>query len=66
MGLQPEKAFIALDPQLGQEAEVDWGNCQAILAEEPAQLKLFCMRSKASGKHFVQCYPCERTPDPAA
>jgi transposase len=52
--------FIPCDPQLGQEAEVDWGNCVAILGGEQTALKLFCMRSKGSGKHFVQCFPCER------
>jgi transposase len=52
--------FIPCDPQLGQEAEVDWGNCVAIIGGEHTALKLFCMRSKGSGKHFVQCFPCER------
>jgi len=59
-GLQTDKVFIPSDPALGREAEVDWGNCHAILDDEPVKLKLFCMRSKGSGKHFVQCYPCER------
>lgn len=52
--------FIPCDPLLGQEAEIDWGNCVAILDGKQTALKLFCMRSKGSGKHFVQCYPCER------
>ncbi|MDF1594278.1 MAG: IS21 family transposase [Desulfobacterales bacterium] len=52
--------FIPSDPELGSEAEADWGNCQAILADEPTKLKMFCVRSKASGMHLVQCYPCER------
>lgn len=60
LGLKADNVFIPSDPELGKEAEIDWGNCRAILAGEPAKLKLFCMRSKASGKHFVQCYPCER------
>jgi len=59
-GLQTDNVFIPSDPELGREAEVDWGNCHAVLAGEPVKLKLFCMRSKGSGKHFVQCYPCER------
>jgi hypothetical protein len=39
---------------------VDWGKCIAILDGVETALKLFCMRSKYSGKHFVCCYPCER------
>lgn len=53
-------AFIPCDPQPGREAEVDWGNCVAILGGERTALKHFCMRSKGSAKHFVQCFPCER------
>jgi len=60
LGLKTDNVFIPSDPNPGHEAEIDWGNCHAILANEPVKLKLFCMRSKGSGKHFVQCYPCER------
>jgi transposase len=60
LGLKTDNVFIPLDPELGIEAEADWGNCQAVIADERERLKMFCMRSKASGKHFVQCYPCER------
>ncbi|MBW2539065.1 MAG: IS21 family transposase [Deltaproteobacteria bacterium] len=60
LGLQTDNVFIPSDPELGREAEADWGNCQAILSDEPTKLKMFCMRSKGSGIHFVQCYPCER------
>jgi hypothetical protein len=58
--LDPDQVFIPLDPQLGLEAEVDWGTCHAILASEYAKLKMFCIRSKGSGKHLVQCFSCER------
>lgn len=60
LGVDTSQVFIPLDPQLGLEAEVDWGTCHAILGGEYVKLKLFCMRSKGSGKHFVQCFPCER------
>ena len=60
LGLAMERVFIPLDPELGVEAEVDWGTCHAILAGEVVTLKMFCMRSKGSGKHLVQCFPCER------
>jgi transposase len=60
LGLNTDQVFIPLDPQLGVEGEVDWGTCQAVLAGEQVKLKMFCMRSKGSGKHLVQCFPCER------
>lgn len=54
------QAFIACDPEAGQEGEVDWGTATAVLGDEKVRLKFFCMRSKYSGKHFVRFYPCER------
>ncbi len=60
LGLDADQVFIPLDPQLGVEAEVDWGTCHAVLSGEYVKLKMFCMRSKGSGKHLVQCFPCER------
>jgi transposase len=60
LGVGARQAFIPSDPQASFEAEVDWGRCTAILGGKETRLKLFCMRSKFSGKHFVRCYPCER------
>ncbi len=60
LGVRPSGVFIPLEPELGREAEVDWGGCHAIVAGEYTKLKSFCMRSKGSGKAFVQCFPCER------
>ena len=61
LGLNPAtQAFIPCEPDVGREAEVDWGTTTAILAGETVRLKFFCMRSKYSGKHFVRLYPCER------
>jgi len=60
LGVSARQVFIPSDPQVGVEAEVDWGSCIAILGGIETRLKLFCMRSKFSGKHFVRCYPCER------
>ena len=60
LGLDTDQVFIPLDPELGVEAEGDWGTCHAILGGEYVKLKMFCMRSKGSGKHLVQCFPCER------
>lgn len=60
IGLDTPGAFIPCDPDVGREAEVDWGTAVAIIAGEEQRLKFFCMRSKYSGKHFVRFYPCER------
>jgi transposase len=60
LGVGSRQVFIPSGPYAGIEAEVDWGRCHAILGGVQTALKLFCMRSKYSGKHFVRCYPCER------
>jgi transposase len=60
LGINGGQVFIPLEANLGFEAEVDWGRCHAVLGSEYTLLKIFCMRSKGSGKHFVQCFPCER------
>jgi len=60
LGVGAPQVFIPSDPEAGVEGEVDWGRCIAILGGVETRLKLFCMRSKFSGKHFVRCYPCER------
>ncbi|MBZ5555509.1 MAG: IS21 family transposase [Acidobacteriia bacterium] len=53
-------AVIPLDPEVAREAEVDWGSAQVVMAGEPLTVKLFCMRSRYSGKPFVRAYPWER------
>lgn len=55
-----DKAFIPLCPDVGKEAEIDWGTATAVIDKKITRIKIFCMRSKYSGKHFVRCYPCER------
>ncbi len=60
LGLTGQGAFLPLDPDVGREAEIDWGEAIAVLAGERRKMKYFCMRSKYSGKHFVRCYFCER------
>lgn len=60
LGMSTQAAFIPLEPDIGREAEIDWGNATALLDGERMKIKFFCMRSKYSGKHFVRCYPCER------
>lgn len=60
LGLGKQKAFIPLEPEIGREAEIDWGTVTAVIGGDEMTVKFFCMRSKYSGKHFVRCYPCER------
>lgn len=60
LGMSERKVFLPLEPDCGQEAEVDWGTAEGIISGERVRMKFFCMRSKYSGKHFVGCYPCER------
>ena len=60
LGMSECKAFLPLEPDCGQEVEVDWGTAEAVISGERVRIKFFCMRSKYSGKHFVRCYPCER------
>lgn len=60
LGFNAQAVFIPLEPDVGREAEVDWGTAIAVLSGERVKVKFFCMRSKYSGKHFVRCYACER------
>ena len=60
LGLFDRNAFIPSDPNVGHEAEVDWGRAKAVINGKQVTVKFFCMRSKYSGKHFVRCYCCER------
>jgi len=60
LGLNGQKAYVPGEPTPGWEAEVDWGDFRAYIAGKPTSLKLFCMRSKYSGKGFARAYPVER------
>ncbi len=60
LGLDRPGAFIPCDPEVGYEAEVDWGKATAEIGGKRQTIKIFCMRSKFSGKHFVRAYRCER------
>jgi len=60
LGLDRPGAFIPCDPEAGFEAEVDWGTATAVIGGIRQTIKIFCMRSRYSGKHFVRAYPCER------
>jgi len=60
LGLGKSKAFIPCDPECGQEAEIDWGGAAAYIRGVKIPIKIFCMRSRYSGKQFVRAYLCER------
>ncbi|PYS10831.1 MAG: IS21 family transposase [Acidobacteria bacterium] len=60
LGLKITEAVVPLDPEVAQEAEVDWGSAWVGMSGERQQVKLFCMRSRYSGKAFMRAYPWER------
>ena len=60
LGWYRPSAVVPLDPEQAREAEVDWGTAWVRMDGEDRQVKLFCMRSRYSGKAFVRAYPWER------
>ncbi len=60
LGISRQEAMIPLCYQIGAEAEVDWGEAQAVIGGVKQRIKMFCMRSRYSGKSFVRAYPFER------
>jgi len=60
LGFETAEAMVPLCPEAGKEAEIDWGAARVIMRGVPIKAKLFCMRSRYSGKSFVRAYPLER------
>jgi transposase len=60
LGYGSKQAVIPLDPECAREAEVDWGTAQVRMGGQLQTVKIFCMRSRYSGKSFVCAYPWER------
>jgi hypothetical protein len=60
LGLKAAIAVIPLDPEGAREAEVDWGSAWVRIGGQQQQVKIFCMRSRYSGKAFVRAYWRER------
>jgi len=60
LGWHTVTAVLPLDPEVAQEAEVDWGAAWVRMAGEERQVRLFCLRSRYSGRAFVRAYPFER------
>jgi transposase len=60
LGYGRAEAVIPLLPEVAREAEVDWGRAWVVMNGEKREVKLFCMRSRYSGKIFVRAYAWER------
>lgn len=56
-----EKAYIPLEFDHGEAAQVDWGEATVIVAGEKRKAHIFCMRLCYSGAAFVTAFPNERT-----
>jgi len=54
------ECFIPLEAAPGEQAQVDFGHAQVILAGKATKVCLFCMRLKYSGVPFVIAFPNER------
>lgn len=59
LGLRGQEAMVPLEPEPGREAEVDWGEAVVKMDGRECKVKLFCFRSRASGRSFVRAYPGE-------
>ena len=57
LGLKVAKAFIPLGPEVGREAEVDWGTALAIIGGKPTTVKFFGMRSRYSANTSCAAIP---------
>jgi len=60
LGLNHVEAMVPLVHDVESGAEVDWGEAQGRIGGRLQKVKMFCMRSRYSGKIFVQVYPAER------
>ena len=54
------ECMIPLVPELGKEAEIDWGEAEVLWNDTPKKIKLFVMRSRYSGFSFVRAYLNEK------
>lgn len=54
------KVYLPLEFEPGQDAQVDWGEAEVILAGEPVTVQLFLMRLSYSRKLFVMAFPSQK------
>ncbi len=52
--------FLPLEFEPGQDAQVDWGEAQAIIAGVPQTVQLFVMRLNYSRRSFVMAFPAQK------
>lgn len=51
--------FLPLEFDPGVDAQVDWGEAQAVIAGAPVTVQLFCMRLCYSRRLFVMAFPTQ-------
>lgn len=54
------KTFLPLEFQPGQDAQVDWGEAQVVIAGERLTVQLFVMRLCYAHRAFACCFPTQR------
>jgi len=54
------KVYLPLEFEPGQDAQVDWGEAEVILAGEPVTVQLFLLRLSYSRKLFVMAFPSQK------
>jgi len=58
--LQAGKAYLPLEFDAGQDAQVDWGEAVVIMAGEQVKVQFFVMRLNYSRVRFVKAYPFQK------
>lgn len=59
LNLSRKEIFIPSDPAKRKGGEVDWGKAVIEINGNRTDCRMFCMRSKYSGKIFIKVYPVE-------
>ena len=52
--------FLPLEFEPGQDAQVDWGEAQAVIAGVPQMVQVFVMRLNYSRRSFVMAFPFQK------
>lgn len=52
--------FLPLEFEPGQDAQVDWGEAQALIAGVPQTVQVFVMRLNYSRRSFVMAFPAQK------
>lgn len=54
------EVYIPLTADLGEQAQVDWGQAVVFISGRPTVIHLFCLRLKASSVAFALAFPTEK------